>query len=199
MPLVSQAHVGHSVSFTLESLALVIPWMLVDMLRIEFNLGILTKQHSKLLLPRQRTRFSLSLSKGLSPIPPLLSQYLLSGLLRKAAGPCGSVSLVDVYGTLLASRIFVPSEIKSLDPRHLSLHSFRRNVDSGAMPLPIFTALQHSGYCQLPNCLVRMGKDLSSCANIFYSNPSIFYRGTEDQKGNGDCSCDTSRSGERAG
>ena len=67
-----------------------------------------------------------------------------ASLLRKAAGPTGAVSLVDVYGTLLASRLFVPSDLRAIDPRHVSLRSMRRSVDSGKVPLPIFTAIQYS-------------------------------------------------------
>ena len=56
------------------------------------------------------------------------------------------MSLVDLYGTLLGSRLYVPSDLARLDPRHLSLHFFRRCVDNGALPLPIFSAIQH-GMC----------------------------------------------------
>ncbi|KAI0635382.1 FabD/lysophospholipase-like protein [Trametes polyzona] len=66
-----------------------------------------------------------------------------SGILRKAAGATGTASLVDLYGTLLSSRLFIPSDITRLDPRHLSLHFFRRNLDNGALPFPILSAIQH--------------------------------------------------------
>ena len=66
-----------------------------------------------------------------------------SSLLRKAAGAKGSVSLVDVYGTLLASRIFIPSDLSAMNPRHISLYSMRQSVDKGQLPLPIFTAIQY--------------------------------------------------------
>ncbi|KAI0699790.1 FabD/lysophospholipase-like protein [Cerioporus squamosus] len=74
---------------------------------------------------------------------PPTNKYLLAGIIRKAAGDTGTVSLVDLYGTLLSSRLYVPSELARLDPRHLSLHFFRRFVDNGALPLPIFSAIQH--------------------------------------------------------
>ena len=67
-----------------------------------------------------------------------------AGVLRKAAGPAGTVSLVDIYGTLLGSRLFVPSSYDTLNPQHLSLHMMRRNIDKGQHPMPIFTAIQHS-------------------------------------------------------
>ncbi|KAH8119590.1 acyl transferase/acyl hydrolase/lysophospholipase [Phellopilus nigrolimitatus] len=74
---------------------------------------------------------------------PPTNKYLLSGLLRKANGPAGAVSLVDLYGTLIAARLFVPSDIERLDAQFLSLHHFRKNVDSGILPMPIFTAIRH--------------------------------------------------------
>lgn len=65
-----------------------------------------------------------------------------SGILRKAAGPTGTASLVDVYGTLLSSRLFIPSDPRKIDQHQLSLHLLRRGVDTGQLPLPIFTAIQ---------------------------------------------------------
>ncbi|KAI0746311.1 FabD/lysophospholipase-like protein [Daedaleopsis nitida] len=76
-------------------------------------------------------------------INPPTNKYLLDGILRKAAGVTGTVSLVDLYGTLLSSRLYVPSDMTRLDPRHLSLHFFRRHVDSGELPMPIMSAIQH--------------------------------------------------------
>ncbi|KAI0682847.1 FabD/lysophospholipase-like protein [Cytidiella melzeri] len=77
-------------------------------------------------------------------VSPPTNKYLLASLLRKAAGPCGTISLVDIYGTLLGSRLFVPSSYDVLDPQHLSLHMMRRNIDKGQLPMPIFTAIQHT-------------------------------------------------------
>lgn len=71
-------------------------------------------------------------------------------LLRKAAGENGVVSLVDVYGTLLGSRILVPSDVRTLDPQHLSLHLMRKAIDRGQLPLPIFTAIQHGKFSVSP-------------------------------------------------
>lgn len=55
--------------------------------------------------------------------------------------PLVTVSLTDLYGTLVCSRILVPDDISKLDPAQLSLHGFRRFVDTGALPMPIFTAI----------------------------------------------------------
>jgi phospholipase A2 len=61
----------------------------------------------------------------------------------KANAPRGTINLLDIYGTLISSRLFIPSNIEALDPDNLSLHKFRRFTDDGSMPLPIFTAIQH--------------------------------------------------------
>lgn len=74
-------------------------------------------------------------------------------MLRKAAGETGTTSLVDLYGTLLASRLYVPSDITRLDPRHLSLHGFRQTVDTGDLPLPILSAIQHGKFSLILNSL----------------------------------------------
>jgi len=89
----------------------------------------------------QLTRFAAPFSRVL--ISSHTHQYLLSGLLLKANAPSGAVSLIDIYGTLISSRLFIPTDISTLDPDNLSLHKFRRFVDDGTMPLPIFTAIQH--------------------------------------------------------
>ncbi|OSC98862.1 FabD/lysophospholipase-like protein [Trametes coccinea BRFM310] len=76
-------------------------------------------------------------------VTPPTNKYLLAGILRKAAGSTGTASLVDLYGTLLSSRLFIPTDLARLDPRHLSMHFYRRNVDNGALPMPILSAIQH--------------------------------------------------------
>lgn len=53
---------------------------------------------------------------------------------------------MDLYGTLLSSRLYIPTDVTKLDPRHLSLHLYRRNLDNGALPLPIFSAIQHGAW-----------------------------------------------------
>ncbi|KAL5524090.1 hypothetical protein ACEPAG_8263 [Sanghuangporus baumii] len=75
---------------------------------------------------------------------PPTNKYLLAGILRKANGPNGNASLVDLYGTLISSRLLVPGDLSRLDPRFLSLYHFGQNTDDGSMPLPIFTAVRHA-------------------------------------------------------
>ncbi|KAL5506975.1 NDUFS7 [Sanghuangporus vaninii] len=72
------------------------------------------------------------------------NKYLLAGIIRKANGPTGNASLVDLYGTLVSSRLLVPGDLSRLDPRFLSLSHFGRNIDDGSMPLPVFTAVLHA-------------------------------------------------------
>lgn len=90
-------------------------------------------------------------------------QHLLSGLFLKASSTGGETSLcvsirehhnlitkvasssssVDVYGTLVASRLFVPQDIASLDPLQLKVSSQRRFTDDGSNPLPIYCSIRH--------------------------------------------------------
>ncbi|KAG8936963.1 hypothetical protein FRC02_009100 [Tulasnella sp. 418] len=71
------------------------------------------------------------------------NKYLLSGLVRKAITPLGSIQLVDIYGTLLAARLLTPTpeNIQLLDPRHLSLSHFSESIKDASLPLPIFAAV----------------------------------------------------------
>ena len=41
-------------------------------------------------------------------------------------------------------------DLNKLDPRHLSLHLSRRNIDTGRLPLPIYTAIQQGKSATLP-------------------------------------------------
>ncbi|KAH9811818.1 acyl transferase/acyl hydrolase/lysophospholipase [Melampsora americana] len=70
------------------------------------------------------------------------NKYLLAGPVAKLASKGGSTSLVDVYGTLVASRLYVPDDLSHLDPHHLKL-SNQRHLLNGSLPLPIYCAIYH--------------------------------------------------------
>lgn len=72
--------------------------------------------------------------------------------------PGGTISLTDIYGTLVSSRLLIPTDLTttSLDPRHLSLSHFRRSVDNGLMPMPIFTAISR----ELPEPLGKKDEEV---------------------------------------
>ncbi|KAI8459441.1 acyl transferase/acyl hydrolase/lysophospholipase [Phakopsora pachyrhizi] len=69
-------------------------------------------------------------------------KYLLSGLIAKASTNTDSLSLVDIYGTLVSSRLLVPDDISKLDFRHLKISNQRRLLD-GSLPLPIYCTINH--------------------------------------------------------
>jgi len=76
------------------------------------------------------------------------SRCLLSGAILKEASKGGELSLVDVYGSMVSTRIYVPSEDHPPPPVPLSLQSlktsYQRNlVDSGKHPLPIYCSIRH--------------------------------------------------------
>ena len=72
------------------------------------------------------------------------SKFLLSGLLEKAkSDPEADFGLVDVYGLLLAARLFVPRGELAVDPLDLKLSNQRRFVDDGSHPLPLYTMVRH--------------------------------------------------------
>ena len=74
---------------------------------------------------------------------PPTNKYLLSGLLIKDAGKGGDTTLVDAYGTLVSSRLFVPADLTVLDPRHLKISNQRQFVENGRWPMPIYSIIRH--------------------------------------------------------
>ncbi|GAA5959607.1 hypothetical protein JCM21900_002954 [Sporobolomyces salmonicolor] len=78
------------------------------------------------------------------------SVSLLSGAILKNASKGGEVSLVDVYGTLVSTRLFVSSESPAFPPppnpislETLKTSSQRRLIDDGQAPLPIYCTIRH--------------------------------------------------------
>ncbi|KAL0264850.1 hypothetical protein SLS55_000803 [Diplodia seriata] len=72
------------------------------------------------------------------------NKFLLSSVVEKYRGvPGAEFGIVDIYGLLLAARLMVPKGELDLDDRDLKISNQRRFVDSGAHPLPIYTAVRH--------------------------------------------------------
>lgn len=86
-----------------------------------------------------------SLPEALSLLTnPPTNKYLLRGTIEKLKGDSGSdFGVVDIYGLLLAARLLVPEGNASLFDSDLKLSAQRRFIDSGAHPLPIYTAVRH--------------------------------------------------------
>ncbi|KAK4705665.1 cytosolic phospholipase A2, partial [Phenoliferia sp. Uapishka_3] len=94
-------------------------------------------------------------------------QHLLSGVFIKESSKGGQISLsvspsaptfafihsphlhslirVDVYGTLVTSRLFIPSSLTShpISPSHLKVSSQRQYLNDGSNPLPIYCTIRH--------------------------------------------------------
>jgi len=72
------------------------------------------------------------------------NKHLLSGMIEKLKGdPGADFGLVDIYGILLSARLLVPRGELGVSDRDLKLSNQRLNVDNGAHPLPIYTAVRH--------------------------------------------------------
>ncbi|KAI4193214.1 MAG: hypothetical protein LQ346_003993 [Caloplaca aetnensis] len=72
------------------------------------------------------------------------NKFLLSGVVEKVKGdPTAQFGLVDIYGILLAARLFVPRGELAVDSRNLKLSNQQAYLKSGAHPLPIYTAVRH--------------------------------------------------------
>ncbi|KAI6382437.1 hypothetical protein MCOR25_000730 [Pyricularia grisea] len=72
------------------------------------------------------------------------NKSLLSGLVEKLKGdPNADFGLVDVYGILLAARLLVPKGELGVDDHNYKLSNQRKYIQSGANPMPIYTAVRH--------------------------------------------------------
>lgn len=50
---------------------------------------------------------------------------------------------MDLYGTLVSTRLFVPSDLTTLSSSNLKVSSQRKFVDMGQQPLPIYCLIRH--------------------------------------------------------
>lgn len=72
------------------------------------------------------------------------NKYLLAGLIEKLKGvPEADFGIVDIYGLLLAARLFVPKGELNVSDVDLKLSNQRRFLHHGEHPLPIYTAVRH--------------------------------------------------------
>lgn len=72
------------------------------------------------------------------------NKYLLSGLVEKLKGdPDANFGLVDIYGLLLAARLLVPRGELGVSDRTLKLSNQKDFIQTGANPMPIYTAVRH--------------------------------------------------------
>jgi phospholipase A2 len=72
------------------------------------------------------------------------NKFLLSGIVEKLKGvPDAEFGLVDIYGTLLASRLLVPKGELRVSDWDLKISNQRYFVDDGDQPLPIYAAVRH--------------------------------------------------------
>jgi len=71
------------------------------------------------------------------------NKYLLRGLVERYREGYTELGIVDIFGTLVASRILIPANELSVQDEWLNLSSQRKYVDLGLEPLPIYTAVRH--------------------------------------------------------
>jgi cytosolic phospholipase A2 len=71
------------------------------------------------------------------------NKYLLRGLVERFKQGYTELGTVDIYGTLVASRILVPANELAVRDDWLKLSNQRKYIDDGTEPLPIYTAVRH--------------------------------------------------------
>jgi cytosolic phospholipase A2 len=72
------------------------------------------------------------------------NKFILSGFIEKLKGdPDATFGLVDIYSLLLGLRYLVPHGDLDVHPEDLKLSNQRNYVESGQLPMPIYTAVRH--------------------------------------------------------
>ncbi|GAA5895812.1 hypothetical protein JCM8208_005094 [Rhodotorula glutinis] len=85
---------------------------------------------------------------GLLNVDDPNSRAILAATILKKASQGGDISLVDVYGVLVSTRLYVASSALPPPPQQLSLHTMKTSaqrdfIDDGGAPLPIYTTVRH--------------------------------------------------------
>jgi phospholipase A2 len=71
------------------------------------------------------------------------NKYLLRGLVERFKQGYTELGMVDIFGTLVASRILVPANELAIRDDWLKLSNQRKYIDDGKEPMPIYTAVRH--------------------------------------------------------
>jgi cytosolic phospholipase A2 len=74
---------------------------------------------------------------------PPTNKYLLRGLVERFKQGYTELGIVDIFGTLVSSRLLVPANEHDVRDDWLKLSNQRKCVDDGSEPLPIYTAVRH--------------------------------------------------------
>jgi cytosolic phospholipase A2 len=71
------------------------------------------------------------------------NKYILRGLVERFKQGYTELGIVDIFGTLVSSRLLVPANGLNVRDDWLKLSNQRKCVDDGSEPLPIYTAVRH--------------------------------------------------------
>jgi len=94
---------------------------------------------------KARLRTSFADPAGALPLfmEPPTNKYLLRGLVERFKQGYTELGIVDIFGTLVSSRLLVPANELDVRDDWLKLSNQRKYVDDGSEPLPIYTAVRH--------------------------------------------------------
>lgn len=94
-----------------------------------------------------KARLGTSFTDPAAALPLLMerptNKYLLRGLVERFKQGYTEIGTVDIFGTLVSSRILVPANELDVRDDWLKLSNQRKFVDDGSEPLPIYTAVRH--------------------------------------------------------
>ena len=105
-----------------------------------------------------KARLSTSFTDPSAALPLFMerptNKYLLRGLVERFKQGYTELGMVDIFGTLVSSRILIPANELSVQDDLLKLSNQRKFIDDGTEPLPIYTAVRH----EIPVKAVTKGK-----------------------------------------
>ena len=105
-----------------------------------------------------KARLSTSFTDPSAALPLFMerptNKYLLRGLVERFKEGYTELGMVDIFGTLVSSRILVPANELAVQDDMLKLSNQRKFIDDGSEPLPIYTAVRH----EIPVKAVTRGK-----------------------------------------
>src|SRR5271170_3106990 len=94
-----------------------------------------------------KARLSTSFTDPSAALPLFMdrptNKYLLRGLVERFKQGYTELGMVDIYGTLVSSRILIPANELDVRDDYLRLSNQRKFIDQGLEPLPIYTAVRH--------------------------------------------------------
>lgn len=74
---------------------------------------------------------------------PITCKYVLRGLFERYHAGYDDIGLTDLYGLMLANRLFITKDALKMDDADLLLSAQVRYLDEGQFPMPLYSCVRH--------------------------------------------------------